>query len=79
MLSDETERVKSLYFILVQAALFSNVGITAQELSGYLDISPNTLRTMLKKIPQDLLITNKSEKEYHYLMNLGELDGICPR
>lgn len=79
MLSDETERVKSLYFILVQAALFSNVGITAQELSGYLDISPNTLRTMLKKIPQDLLITDKSEKEYHYLMNLGELDRICSR
>ena len=79
MLSDETERVKSLYFILVQAALFSNVGITAQELSGYLDISPNTLRTMLKKIPQDLLITNKSEKEYHYLMNLGKLDRICSR
>lgn len=79
MLSDETERVKSLYFILVQAALFSNVGITAQELSGYLDISPNTLRTMLKKIPQDLLITDKTEKEYHYLMNLGELDRICLR
>lgn len=77
MLDDETERVKSLYFILVQAALFSNVGITARELSGHLDVSLNTLRTMLNKIPQNLLIIDKSEKEYHYLMNLSELDKIC--
>lgn len=79
MLNNESERVKSLYFILVQAALFSNVGVTAQELSGYLDVSPNTLRSMLKKIPQGLLIIDKSEKEYHYLMNLGELDSFYPR
>lgn len=77
MLDDETERVKSLYFILVQAALFSNVGITARELSGHLSVSLNTLRTMLNKIPQNLLIIDKSEKEYHYLMNLSELDKIC--
>jgi len=76
MLKSESKRIYDLYFVLIQAALFSNVGITADELVTFLEISENTLRSMLKKIPQGLLITDKSEKTYHYLMNLDELDRI---
>lgn len=77
MFVDKTCRVKSLYYILVQAALFSDIGVTIQTLSEYLDVSLNTLREMLKEIPQNLLIIDKSEKKYHYLINLDELDRIC--
>lgn len=78
MLKDESERVHDMYFILVQAALFSNVGITSKELATCLGVSDNTLRRMLRDFPQYLLITDKSEREYHYLMNLNELDKLYP-
>ena len=78
MLKDESKRVNDMYFILVQAALFSNVGITAKELAACLEVSDNTLRRMLRDFPQCLLITDKSEKEYHYLMDLNELDKLYP-
>lgn len=78
MLKDESKRVNDMYFILVQAALFSNVGITAKELAACLEVSDNTLRRMLRDFPQCLLITDKSEREYHYLMNLNELDKLYP-
>lgn len=74
--SNENERVQSLYFILVQAALFSNTGVSTQELSEHTKTSPNTLRRMLKEMPNGLLITNKTEKTHHYLINLDELDKI---
>lgn len=76
MLTGKSETLINLYYVLVQAALFSNNGITLKELTRELDISGNTLRKMLGDIPQRLLITDKSEREYHYLMNLEELDAF---
>lgn len=77
MFGKEESRMKTFYFILVQAALFSNIGISAKELAKIVDVSENTMRSMLKRMPQNMLIINKSEKPYHYLMNLDELDKCC--
>ena len=31
---------------------------------------------MLRDIPQNLLVIDKNDREYHYLMNLSELDSF---
>ena len=74
ILAGENEHVYDLYYILIQATLFSDSGITAKELAHYIKISETTLRSMLKNIPQGLLVTDKREREFHYLMDLEELD-----
>lgn len=78
MLAGGNKRVYNLYYVLIQAALFSEIGITAKKLASCINVSENTLRTMLKVIPQGLLVTDKREREFHYLMNLEELDRLYP-
>lgn len=74
LLSAEKNQVRTMYYILVQATLFSHVGITAKQLALYIGISESTVRNMLKKLPEILLIIDKKEREFHYQMNLEELD-----
>lgn len=76
LLPIDKEQVYDMYYILIQAALFSDIGITARELAQNVKVSDVTIRSMLKKMPEKLLITDKREREYHYLMNLEELDSF---
>lgn len=78
ILADKNKRIYDLYYILIQAALFSDIGITAKELAPCVDVSETKLRSMLNDIPQDLLVTDKKEREFHYMMNLEELDRRFP-
>ena len=72
----ENSSAFNLYFVLVQATLFSNNGITVKELKQHFEISENTMRKMLRDIPKNLLVIDKNDREYHYLMNLSELDSF---
>ena len=48
-----------LYDLLIQAALFSNIGIGRDELIKHMDLSENTVRSRLKLVPAAMLIENR--------------------
>ncbi len=74
MLPKKDNHVYNLYYILIQAALFSDIGITIKELETCVGSSANTLRKMLNNIPWGLLIIDKTYREYHYYIDITELD-----
>ncbi len=72
----EDESIYKLYGLLIQAALFSNIGISQSELEQQLDMSYNTVRSRLRRIPEDLLITNREGNRPYYLLNLKSVDSL---
>lgn len=68
--SAEDGSMCNLYDLLIQAALFSNNGISQKELELNLNMSYNTVRARLKRIPENLLITNRQGNRPFYLLNL---------
>lgn len=67
--ADRPDAVK-LYDLLIQAALFSNIGISRDELIKNMEISGNTLRSRLKLIPESLLCENRQKGRKYYLLDL---------
>ena len=65
-----------LYDLLIQAALFSNIGIGRDELIKHMDLSENTVRSRLKLVPVAMLIENRQKGRKYYLLNLEEVDKI---
>ena len=65
-----------LYGLLIQAALFSNIGISREELLTQLQLSENTLRSRLRLIPDTLLIENRQKGRKYYLLDLGAADKL---
>ena len=70
--SSEHKDMNKLYYILIQAALFSNMGISQKELLRYMDISYNTLRLRMKLIPEKMLIKTTQKRENFYMLDLNE-------
>lgn len=69
---NDTKRMNKLYFYLVQAALFSELGISTQELISLMNISYATLSTSIKKIPTSLIIKKQHGHKCFYSLNLDE-------
>lgn len=65
-----------LYGLLIQAALFSNIGISREELLTQLQLSENTLRSRLRMIPDTLLIENRQKGRKYYLLDLDAADKL---
>ena len=65
-----------LYELLIQAALFSNIGISREELLTQLQLSENTLRSRLRMIPDTLLIENRQKGRKYYLLDLDATDKL---
>ncbi len=65
-----------LYDLLIQAALFSNIGISREEIVKQLKLSDNTVRSRVKLIPESLLIANRQKGRKFYLLNLDEADKL---
>lgn len=65
-----------LYDLLIQAALFSNIGISREDIIKQLELSENTVRNRLKLIPESLLIVNRQKGKKYYLLNLYEADKL---
>ncbi len=72
----EDESMFRLYEYLIQAALFSNMGISQKELEYEMKMTYNTVRSRLKRIPEELLITNKQGNRPFYLLNLKAVDKL---
>ena len=64
-----------LYYVLIQAALFTNIGISREELISHMECSGNTLKKMLDSIPQELLLVNQRKNKKFYLLNLDEVNN----
>lgn len=68
--TQEDGTLDKLYQLLIQAALFSEIGISASELMGYLNISRGTLNKKLEAIPQELVLREKKGQKYYYAIDL---------
>ena len=66
----------NLYYLLVQAALFSERGITANELSNCMNVSVLTVRRMVGKIPEIYLKKRKLGKAFYYELDLEQVDML---
>ena len=72
----EKTDISYLYELLIQAALFSNIGISREELLSQLKLSENTVRSRLKLIPEELLIENRQKGRKYYLLDLDVADKL---
>lgn len=63
-----------IYFLLVQAALFSDMGISLSELEQHLAVSYNTLNGKLKLIPKEFLSITKNGRFKLFSLNLEYVD-----
>ncbi len=68
------KNASKLYSVLIQASLFTNIGVSRDELISYMECSENTLRKMLSGIPEELLLINQRKNKKFYLLNLDEVD-----
>lgn len=68
------DKYRTLYFYLLQAALFSEIGISTNDLLQYLQISRPTLQKRLHLLDESgLLITMRRETNKFYQLNLDKL------
>jgi len=73
----QNEDIVRLYDLLIQASLFSEQGISTQELLAIFDTNYTTLGKRLAVVKnQDLLITEKHENKKYYSIKLKELDDM---
>ena len=63
----------ALCTILLQAAVFSDIGVSVKEIQKNLQVTENTVYNYLKKIPEGLVKIDKRIKPYRYCMNLEKL------
>ena len=71
---NENTNIIELYFVLIQAALFSDKGVTLDELETHLNASYNTIRNRLTQIPQNFIINNSYKRTKYYMINITEID-----
>ena len=72
--SNNDEVVRVLYDYLIQATLFSDKGITRDELMHYLKVSKSTLPKKLEAIPKDLFIAKRKPQKIYYTLDLAEAE-----
>ncbi|MGM9551770.1 MAG: Fic family protein [Clostridia bacterium] len=70
------EQISNLYFLLVQASLFSDNGIDTKDLQTCIKSSYNTLKSRLEKIPTELMKVEKFGRNKYYMLNLENVDKI---
>lgn len=72
--SEISDSLKQFVYILIQASLFSDEGITKKELETELNISPSTVGKRLAKLrDMSMLIEDKSSRSVKYLVDLSKL------
>lgn len=65
-----------LYSYLIQAALFSENGISTADLRTQLEASYNTVKNLLRQVPEEMLIVQKKGRMKYYQIDLNTLDEI---
>ena len=71
--NDMQEELKKFTYVLTQATLFSNEGITKKQLGLELNISPSTVDKRLAKLRQGGMLLEESGKPARYMIDLNEL------
>lgn len=71
MLKNEDKTTKKVYNVLLQAAVFSDMGATSQEIVQTLKLSKRTIDARIKEIPNEILLTDKTSRPYHYKLRLS--------
>lgn len=71
MLKNEDKTTKRVYNILLQAAVFSDMGATSQEIVQTLKLSKRTIDARIKEIPNKILLADKTSRPYHYKLRLS--------
>lgn len=72
----DDESMFRLYDVLIQAALFSDTGIANQELKEYMQMSYNTMKDRLNRIPNELIIIKRQGNRLFYHLALDEIDRL---
>lgn len=73
----DNDKTCQLYYLLVQAALFSESGIPTFGLKELLEIkSPTTLKKHLAQIPEELMITKVKDRIKYYEVDLKKIDDL---
>ena len=70
----QDELTKTIYYLL-QASLFSGIGITMDQLMEATHKTRVTIKSRLSKIPQAHYLVDKNEKPFHYRLNMKMLLG----
>lgn len=72
--AEMSEDLREFAFVLIQATLFSDEGITKKQLGTELDISPSTVDKRLARLREkELLLEEKSERAVRYFIDLNKL------
>lgn len=71
--ADKDPLTKNIYYLLLQASLFSAVGITMDQMMNVTQKTRTTINNRIKEIPESHYIVDKGEKPYHYRLNMGIL------
>lgn len=66
--------ILTLYYVLIQAALFSEDGISKKALEDILTASYSSVRNKLSCIPGELLIKNTRDRHAYYMLDLDKVD-----
>lgn len=73
------KNVNELYNVLLQAALFSENGISTKEIGAVFGLAYGSVRNLLGYIQKDLLISSTLSREKYYKLDLNVLDkSILP-
>ncbi len=71
------QKMCELYYVLIQAALFDENGISIPELEKHLKCSYGTLNKNIKRISENnLIVEKKIGKNKYYAINIEELDQL---
>lgn len=72
----EHDDIRRLYSYLIQAALFSEKGISIKELITNMGISQYLINKTIKQIPEELIVIKKKSNFKFYSINLDKLNAI---
>lgn len=68
---------KSICYVLLQAALFSEDGATLAEIAGTLRKNERTIKTHINNIPSEYVCVDKSHRAHRFKLNLESLPLIA--
>ena len=71
----QDKKMRSIYDILLQAAIFSDIGASIAEIMDTLDQTEATVYAKLKSIPEAYMIRNRSSRPYRYMLRLEAFDA----
>lgn len=72
----EDSDVFNLYFLFIQAALFSDIGIPRKEAEESMGITYYIFKQAMEKIPSELLTVHKQQNTKFYMLNLEKLESL---